>query len=312
MAALDFPDSPATGDLYGSSGTVWRWDGARWASTAGASGARGRVAYAQITASQTGVGASFVDIGGLSVTWAAYPDRVYRITASMETSSNVAGDTTLMRITDPAGVQVTRGVEQTVSAAWPTTTTASVIETGRSGYNTRKVQVQRAGGTGTVAVGAAPDYPAFILVEDITYEAGTSGGGGGTPLLQGGRASRGASAAWPGSVYTTVTWVTWDQLYQQAAGSGTTAFTLTPGVWSIGVRAEINTATSSPIIRVYFGGAMNTYAAQTPGGGLFGTFGTLVTITADTPISVDLWAQAASNFNVVSVTLDARKISALP
>lgn len=30
MAALDFPDTPAVGDTYGSAGVTWRWDGARW------------------------------------------------------------------------------------------------------------------------------------------------------------------------------------------------------------------------------------------------------------------------------------------
>ena len=44
MAALDFPDSPIVGDTYGSSGTVWRWTGDRWASTSGIGGSRGIVA----------------------------------------------------------------------------------------------------------------------------------------------------------------------------------------------------------------------------------------------------------------------------
>lgn len=44
MAALDFPDSPVVGQLYGVSGNSWRWDGTRWASTSGAVGPRGIVA----------------------------------------------------------------------------------------------------------------------------------------------------------------------------------------------------------------------------------------------------------------------------
>src|SRR6187402_3562156 len=78
MTALDFPDTPAVGQLYGSAGTVWRWDGARWASTSGASGARGRMAYAQVTVPQTGITAAMTDIAGLSVTWTADPSRTYR------------------------------------------------------------------------------------------------------------------------------------------------------------------------------------------------------------------------------------------
>lgn len=33
MAALNFPDTPAVGDTYGSSGQLWRWNGTRWEST---------------------------------------------------------------------------------------------------------------------------------------------------------------------------------------------------------------------------------------------------------------------------------------
>jgi hypothetical protein len=31
MAALDFPDTPSVGQLHGSAGALWRWDGTRWA-----------------------------------------------------------------------------------------------------------------------------------------------------------------------------------------------------------------------------------------------------------------------------------------
>lgn len=48
---------------------------------------------------------------------------------------------------------------------------------GLSGSTTAKVNIGRAVGTGTIAVQAAPEYPSFIMVEDITYETPPSSGG---------------------------------------------------------------------------------------------------------------------------------------
>lgn len=172
MAALDFPDNPATGDLYGSSGTVWRWDGARWASTAGAAGARGLVAYSKITASQGSISA-LTDVVGLVCTWTASPERRYRLTFQTQAVANPAAMINCY-ITTAGGTAVqwrshflaSNGVASQYMAA-------SVVLTGLSGSQTYKVQVSPA--SGAVQITAAVANPAEFYVEDITYEAGSSG-----------------------------------------------------------------------------------------------------------------------------------------
>ena len=175
MTKLDFPDTPSTGQQYGSSGTVWRWDGTRWGSTAGAAGARGRVAYAQITAAQSGITAAGADLAGLSVTWTADPSRTYRTTLYGEASSTVANDVPMVNIRNAAGSDMARSASVCAVANTAERQIVELIETGLSGSITRKAWMRLAVGSGTFMWYAAPSSPSFILVEDITYEAGSSG-----------------------------------------------------------------------------------------------------------------------------------------
>ena len=175
MAALDFPDAPVVGDSYGSAGTLWRWDGARWASTSGVSGARGLVAYAQITANSAGFTGALVEIGGLFVTFTADPTRRYRTTAVFETSNTQANNVPVMAIRNAVGTQLARSADTMSQAGIGQKQVIEVIESGLSGSQVRKVTGQTPIGGGTTTVIAAPEYPAFIMVEDITYEAGSGG-----------------------------------------------------------------------------------------------------------------------------------------
>jgi hypothetical protein len=169
MAALDFPDTPITGDQYGVSGPVWRWDGARWALTAGAAGARGAVAYAQITASQGSIVGTAVDVTGLSVSWTASSSRTYRTTVHLVASSTVQNDDFNAFITDAAGTQKQFHLNPYLDPSTSSGMEFSVVETGLSGTITRKVRAVRGAGTGTITLYAAATAPSFILVEDITY-----------------------------------------------------------------------------------------------------------------------------------------------
>ena len=173
MAKLDFPDTPTVGQLYGSSGTVWRWDGARWASTAGASGAKGRVAYAQVTTPQGSI-TSEVAIAGLSVTWTADPARTYRISGHGEMYSSIAGDTGALLVKN-GGTTLARSPSYVGGVNNAVAVDPVVVQSGLSGTQTRSLSAVRSGGTGTFTLYTDPAFPAFILVEDITYEAGTSG-----------------------------------------------------------------------------------------------------------------------------------------
>ena len=81
---IDFPNSPTVGQVVSSpSGTAWRWTGSTWVlgTAASAGGARGAVAYAQITASQPTTTA-LTDIAGLSVTFTAVAGRTYKVTSA--------------------------------------------------------------------------------------------------------------------------------------------------------------------------------------------------------------------------------------
>ena len=172
MAALDFPDTPAVGDIYGS----WRWDGTRWSSAAG-NGVRGVVAYAQLTASHGGF-TTRGDVNNLSVTWTADPSRRYRTTVGMEVIGTVANDLLIAHISNAATtLSIQRCLLQMGNPVLSGTTYAkahfSHVETGLSGTQTRRAQLERNIGTGTAGCQALPALPAFIMVEDVTYEVGS-------------------------------------------------------------------------------------------------------------------------------------------
>ena len=177
MPALDFPDTPAVGDTYGSLGTIWRWDGARWASTAGTSGARGAVAYSQVTVDQGGITGSAVALTGMSATWVADPSRMYRTTLYGEAQSTAAGDVPVIQLMSGSTAKA-RAAQTTGAVGVASREIASVVESGLSGTQTRHATMQRALGSGTLTWLASVSYPAFTLVEDITYEAGSAGPGG--------------------------------------------------------------------------------------------------------------------------------------
>lgn len=177
MSALDFPDTPTVGQLYGSSGTMWRWDGARWASTAGASGARGRVAYAQVTTVQGSITGAQTLLTGLSVTWNAVPGRVYRTSWHCDLQGTIAPPQYgYIKCLDGAGNQIAQTVPATLNNSYGTATDGSITETGLSGGVTRSLAAQLLMGGTSMSNWAAPFSPSWILVEDITYEAGSSGG----------------------------------------------------------------------------------------------------------------------------------------
>lgn len=175
MTKLDFPDTPTTGQLFGSSGTVWRFDGTRWASTAGASGARGAVGYAQITAAQGSFSLAVVDITGLGVTFPTIAGRRYRITGDVWAYSAVAGDGGSLYIyVDGAQRQQSNVYFPLASSSLPVRTEVVITATA-TGSSFAKLLYGRSSGSGAHTVYASPTIPGFILVEDITYEAGSGG-----------------------------------------------------------------------------------------------------------------------------------------
>lgn len=124
----------------------------------------GMVGYVAKGSSQGSI-TTEADISGLTLTWTAVTDRLYRTTAfTAGILSTVAGDNMIVKITD--GSNVLKGCRGSVTAAAATqglTVIAVAIETGLSGSTTRKVRCLRNSGTGTLTFEA----PSFLLVEDL-------------------------------------------------------------------------------------------------------------------------------------------------
>ena len=151
-------------------GTAWRqgpgWN-APWgvvAATAGGTSSRGIAT----TTSASATTATAVDWTGLTVTFTALTNRIYRTTAfGMLTSDNAVGsDYAELSITNSSNtvIAASRAIVQSVVIEGRSVIT---VETGLTGSNERKVRIVRASGTGNVSGSASATRQASIVVEDI-------------------------------------------------------------------------------------------------------------------------------------------------
>lgn len=146
-------------------GNLLRWDGTRWALPANIAG--GRVAFAQITANQTGITAD-VDITGLTATFTAVPTRRYRVTFEAFVSADAGSTVVAPFLSGGAGPTQLQSAQVICSTAGVLTkAVCSRILTGISGSYTVNARIVRVSGSGVVTVWAASVYPAFLLIEDI-------------------------------------------------------------------------------------------------------------------------------------------------
>jgi len=171
--ALDFPDTPAVGDVYGT----WKWDGLRWVAIT-VTGVRGAVAYSQSTTTQNIATTTPTDLSDMSVSWIASPTRTYRTSVFFLASSTVVNDDLNADIVDAVNTRKQLFPNPYLDPSTSITMSASLVETGLTGTIYRKVRAWRSG-TGTMSIAGDVTYPRYILVEDITYEAGPTGGSGG-------------------------------------------------------------------------------------------------------------------------------------
>lgn len=125
------------------------------------------VAFSEITGTTGGIGSSPVDVAGLSVTFNALSTLRYKVTLQLEISSTVAGDVFLCNLVNASSTQMYRSTGTLVKAGAAQTVSLLYVEGAISGSTTRKVQVFRASGTGTLIAGGTGGSPpmAFILVE---------------------------------------------------------------------------------------------------------------------------------------------------
>lgn len=127
----------------------------------------GTKGYAQVTSNQTGI-TTMTDLTGLSVTWTAVAGRRYKVTFKVLVFSTVANDDANVWLRDGSSTSLNAYGVRAVSTTHGINVSGSHVLTGLSaGSQTVKLSLQRAAGSGSVAIAAASTHPSFILVEDI-------------------------------------------------------------------------------------------------------------------------------------------------
>lgn len=164
MVALDFPDAPTNGQVFDK----WTWNGSAWVLTAGGV-VQGMVGYAQRTTDQGGIVNALVDIVGLSVTFTATAGRIYRISSHIPVTSSANQDQIGVYIMTGAGAALAAEVVHVAFNNFSYPGQPVTVQSALSGSVTVKIAAYRAGGTGTGTVKADATYPAWIMVEDITF-----------------------------------------------------------------------------------------------------------------------------------------------
>jgi hypothetical protein len=124
--------------------------------------------YAQVTANQTGIGAGPTDLTTLTATVTVVSGRRIKISAGGGQVSY--SDTATAHSVDVLEGATTLGrvfISPSLAAGGFALLSGSIILTPTAGAHTYKFTATRYLGTGTMALGAAPTQPAFILVEDV-------------------------------------------------------------------------------------------------------------------------------------------------
>lgn len=125
---------------------------------------RGQMGYKiGTTGDQTGILAA-TDVAGLTVTWVASPDRVYRIQCGAYFVQNTAAGFVQLLLTNDAN-SIRRQTAANVLAGISSTLHVVNVETGLSGSQTRKARMMTNAGTLTVSQNNGTQ--GYLLVEDI-------------------------------------------------------------------------------------------------------------------------------------------------
>jgi len=141
------------------------YTGGSWTSL---NGPRGYMGYAQLTTSIISGITTLTDLTSLSVTWTAAAGRRYKVTFKVLIFSTVANDDANVWLRNGSSTSLNAYGVRAVSTTHGIAVTGSHVLTGLSaGSQTVKLSLQRAAGSGSVALAAASTHPSFILVEDI-------------------------------------------------------------------------------------------------------------------------------------------------
>jgi hypothetical protein len=131
----------------------------------------GLVSAAQLTANSAGFTTTPLTLG--STTFTAVIGRQYRVSVEAYFFGTVAQDTVGMTVF-VNGVQSQSSIIGLPIVSQLFKSTCSVNLSGLSGSTTVSFQASRANGTGSVSMGAATTYPAFIIVEDVGPVSGST------------------------------------------------------------------------------------------------------------------------------------------
>jgi hypothetical protein len=142
--------------------TLSWWTGAQWSPAAGQT-----VAYAEVTANQTGI-TTLADLTSLSVTFAPDGYTTYKVAVQGQVTSTVVADLIVGYIRS-GSTQLQRWAQHYQVGSGGTSLLAhgSCYITPLGGSYTVKASLERNAGTGSVSLLAAAGYPAFISVEAV-------------------------------------------------------------------------------------------------------------------------------------------------
>ena len=128
----------------------------------------GYVTHASITANSTAY-SSVTDVAGLSVSASYILNRRYKLSWVGEAFCSVGDGAYVVHITNSGGTVLARNTALGAScAAGSLSGFTTMIETATStAATTRKIQIGKVTGTGTVLIGAGATFPSTLLVEDI-------------------------------------------------------------------------------------------------------------------------------------------------
>src|SRR5262245_46792068 len=137
MAALDFPSSPTTGQIFSGAGVTWTWDGAKWIPQNTASSDTGRLI--QITRTDIAAAVAIVDFTtGIDSTYDEYELHFFGVTMSAAAALN-------LRISQDGGSTWKAGASDymfTFRVSY--VTTASSIDNGSAGLSLIQIGPQQA------------------------------------------------------------------------------------------------------------------------------------------------------------------------
>lgn len=158
----------ASESLYFYNGTSWKLPWAMpWGVVAATSGGTSSRGYASTTSSSSTT-TSTTDWSGLTVTFDAVNNRIYRtVVMGNLTSDNTTGSDYARLLIANTSNTVLASSQAIVQSGVTEGRSVSYVEAGISGSTVRKARVNRVSGAGNVSGFASSTFPASIIVEDI-------------------------------------------------------------------------------------------------------------------------------------------------